>query len=206
MLRGSVDKGRQTCRLRAAVGKGILRRGASIRPDELRKHLSELASGLLASGMTAKSFAELASRVFVEVAAETSTFLNGSVNHSRVAARTGLSRARVRRLLSADRYNRVNCGESPMERVVLGWRSDRRFTDPNRRPRFLKVSGPRSFALLVKRYGGDLPHRAVLEELRKIGAVTTTGNLVRLSTRFSRKTTAKRRLQKNKAQVRQADP
>jgi hypothetical protein len=189
--RGSVNTPRQTGRLRAASGSGTLRRATSIRPDELQKHLLELASALLASGMTAKTFVELANRAFVEVAAETSKFLNGSVNHSRVAARTGLSRARVRRVMNADRHSRVYCDQGPMERVILGWRSDRRFTDPNRHPRLLKVSGRRSFALLVKRYGGDLPHRAVLEELRKIGAVTTIGNLVRLSTRYSRKTRAK---------------
>jgi len=47
----------------------------------------------------------------------------------------------------------------------------------------LRIAGPReSFASLVRKYGGDVPHRAVLDELRRIRAVTDDGKRVWLKT------------------------
>ena len=169
---------------RSSPERNALRRLIWRHPSALYEHLSELASTLISHGVTASAFSKLAACAFVDVAAETSTFLNGKVNYSRVAARTGLTRAEVRRLLKARRSEGLTPHEGPLERVVFGWRSDRQFTDLNRRPRVLKISGSRrSFASLVRKYAGDLPHRAVLEELREIGAATTTGDSVRLSAR-----------------------
>jgi hypothetical protein len=71
-------------------------------------------------------------------------------------------------------------GGTPVERVIDGWRSDRQFGKPGR-PRRLKISGrSQSFARLVKQYGGDVPHRAVLDELRRIGAVRLEEQTVEL--------------------------
>jgi hypothetical protein len=46
----------------------------------------------------------------------------------------------------------------------------------------LTVEGPgRSFKLLVKKYGGDIPHRAILEELKQAQAVTIRRGIIRLN-------------------------
>lgn len=150
----------------------------SLRGDgALQKLLEALASVLLARGMTPRRFGELARLAFVRAAMERSRLRNGRVNQSRVAAQTGLSRADVKRLLlQSDPLHANRLAPAPLERVLDGWRADRLFATRPGRPRRLRVSGPgSSFASLVKKYGGDVPHRAVLDELRRIDAVGGDG-------------------------------
>ena len=94
---------------------------------------------------------------------------------SRVSILTGLTRKEVQRVLAAqgesgvddtrERYNRA-------ARVVAGWVRDPDFADASGDPIALSPEGARaSFSLLVKRYSGDVPARAVLDELLRVGAV-----------------------------------
>lgn len=171
---------------RNAVAKGVtLQRRAAWNPLALQQQLTGLAAPCIAQGMTAKNFERLARYAFVQAATKGSTFVNGRVNYSRVAARTGLTRAEVKRVLSASN-SWLQVRNGPLERVILGWRTDRHFIDPRRRPRRLVIAGHRrSFANLTKRYAKDVPPKAVLEELRRIGAVVISGTSVKLNTRLS---------------------
>jgi hypothetical protein len=91
-----------------------------------------------------------------------------------VAVITGLTRKDVRRVAglnrseereTAERYNRA-------ARVVAGWRRDANFLDQKGKPMLLSVSGnSNSFQELVRRYSGDVPYRAVLDELEGDGSV-----------------------------------
>jgi hypothetical protein len=145
----------------------------------LQELLTELAFVLLPRGMTPRRFGELARFAFVQAATEMSRLRNGRVNYSRVAAQTGLSRADVKRLLESDILDVRRVARAPVERVVNGWRTDRVFAYRPGRPRGLRISGPGvSFASLVRKYGGDIPHRAVLDELRRIDAATDNGKTV----------------------------
>ena len=151
----------------------------------LRELLRELALTLVPRGMTPKVFGELSRHAFVHAAVQISRQAHGRVNHSRVAALTGLSRAEVKRiLLNGESVNVIGrSAELPIERVLHAWRVDRRFIDSLGHPKRLRVSGTStSFACLAKLYGGDVPHRAVLEELRRIGAVRREGKDVVLTT------------------------
>ena len=131
--------------------------------------------------MTPKRFAELARSAFVQAAAQTSKLRNGKVNHSRVAAQTGLTRADVKRLLRDPVVGSAHHDHTAVERVINGWRTDREFVTQTGRPRSLQISGPRrSFVSLVRKHGGDVPHRAVLDELRRIGAVRHCDDVVQL--------------------------
>ena len=57
-------------------------------------------------------------------------------------------------------------------RVLSGWTRDADFHDADGQPRPLELQdGPASFAQLVKRHSGDMPVRAVLEELLRVGTV-----------------------------------
>jgi Family of unknown function (DUF6502) len=151
-------------------------RGAAI----LQELLTELAFALLPRGMTPKRFNELARCAFVRAAADMSRPSKGRVNYSRVAAQTGLTRADVKRSLKYNFFASPSLGQTPLEKVIDGWRTDRRF-GKNGRPKRLKISGSNgSFAYLVRKYGGDVPHRAVLDELRRIDVVTNDGSRVRL--------------------------
>jgi hypothetical protein len=144
-------------------------RGATV----LQQLLTELALVLLPRGMTPKRFAELARSAFVQAAADISRLQNGRVNHSRVAAQTGLTRADVRRLLKYNASDAVQRGQTALEKVIKGWRTDREFITRTGHTKRLQIAGARgSFARLVRKHGGDVPHRAVLDELRRIGAVS----------------------------------
>jgi len=152
-------------------------RGAAV----LQELLIELAFVLLPRGMTPKRFGELVRSAFVQAAADISRLRNGKVNHSRVAAQTGLTRADVKRLLRHNVFTSVHRSETPVERVIDGWRSDREFATRRGHPKRLQISGLRgSFARLVRKYGGDVPHRAVLDELRRVGAVIDADGSVHL--------------------------
>jgi Family of unknown function (DUF6502) len=145
----------------------------------LQALLTELAFALLPRGMTPRKFSELARFAFVQAATERSRLRNGRVNYSRVAAQTGLSRADVKRLLKSEDVDFRRIAHAPMERVVNGWRTDALYAYRRGRPRSLRISGSGgSFESLVRKYGRDVPHRAVLEELRRIHAVADDGERV----------------------------
>jgi hypothetical protein len=63
-------------------------------------------------------------------------------------------------------------------RVIGAWRRERRFLDKRGRPVPLPFDGESpSFVELVRDHGGaDVPGRAVLDELVRVGAVTTTAD------------------------------
>jgi hypothetical protein len=93
---------------------------------------------------------------------------------SRVSILTGLSRKEVMRVRglprptdqgSAERYNRA-------VRVITAWRQEADFRDENGEPALLPLSGgPKSFGELVRRFSGDVPVRAMLDELKRVDAV-----------------------------------
>jgi hypothetical protein len=56
--------------------------------------------------------------------------------------------------------------------VITAWRRERDFLDAEGEPASLPLLGPgATFSELVKRYSGDVPARAILDELIRIGAV-----------------------------------
>jgi len=138
--------------------------------------LRPLVRLLLRNGMSFKAFSEVARHVFVEVGMRDMALPGKKQTVSRVSIITGLSRKEVQRQLAArtqtddgreshERYNRA-------ARVIAGWVRDGEFADSSGNPRALKNAGAdSSFARLVKRYSGDVPPRAVLDELLNVGAV-----------------------------------
>src|SRR5205085_3830883 len=89
--------GQPRTRDRSANSSLVSVRGASV----LQELLTELAFVLLPRGMTPKRFGELARSAFVQAAADMSKLRNGKVNHSRVAAQTGLRDRKSTRLNSS---------------------------------------------------------------------------------------------------------
>jgi hypothetical protein len=128
---------------------------------------------VLRHSMSYRAFAELAKRVYVDVVVHDFAIEGKKPSISRAAILSGLTRKEVRQLLidrpapngrSAERYNRA-------ARVLTGWVRDADFHDEHGRPRRLRLAGAQGFSALVKRYGGDVPARAVLDELTRVGAV-----------------------------------
>ena len=69
-----------------------------------------------------------------------------------------------------EKYNRA-------ARVISAWRREREFLDGQGKPSTLSISGPWStFSEIVRRFSGDVPVRAILDELLRIGAVKQLDN------------------------------
>jgi hypothetical protein len=172
-------------RIRLGRPKAGYRIAARSAPGQsiLQSLLFELAAVLLPRGVTPAGFNEIAKHAFIEAAASISKFRNGRVNQSKVSVLTGLRRGEVRRLLS-----HAGCllqsdirHQSPIETVVAGWCTDRRYVNRDGSPKRLTISGTKGpFALLVKQYAGDVPPRAVLSELGRLGIARQIGHYAEL--------------------------
>ena len=121
------------------------------------------------------AFEELAKRVYVEVALNDFGIPGKKPSISRASILSGLTRKEVQRLLSTsddlsdgraldERYNRA-------ARVLTGWVRDSQYLDAKGQPKALSADGDEGFAALVRRHSGDMPARAVLDELERVGAV-----------------------------------
>lgn len=128
---------------------------------------------LLRHSVSFGAFEAIAKRVYVQVAIEEFGIPGKKPSISRASILSGLTRKEVQRLLSepddaiadtSDRYNRA-------ARVLTGWVRDPDFVDAQGEPRPIPVEGELGFNALVRRHSGDMPVRAVLDELLRVGAV-----------------------------------
>ncbi len=144
--------------------------------------LSPLVRLLLRHGVSHAEFANWAKQAYVNEA-ETHFGIDGkSPTVSRMAIVTGINRKEVKRIreLPAD----VDTGVSKHNRavrVVTGWLQDKEFQNSKGQPIALEYGDPDdSFNQLVKRYGGDVPARAMLDELVRVGTVKNIGGKISL--------------------------
>ncbi len=136
--------------------------------------LRALARVLLRHGMSYQAFADLAKRAYIQTAAEEFGIPGRKVSSSRIAVLTGLTRKDIQKLHESasapdsealERYNRA-------ARVVSGWIRDPDFADGAGNPLALAMEGTKAtFADLVRRHSGDMPPRAILDELLHVGTV-----------------------------------
>jgi hypothetical protein len=132
---------------------------------------------LLHHGVGYQAFADLAKWVYVDVAMNMQEFgIEGRKQSiSRAAVITGLSRreiVRVRGLpspdddrASAEKLNRA-------ARVIAAWLREPDFLDGEGKPAVIPVEGAgATFSELVRRRGGDLLVRPILDELTRAGTV-----------------------------------
>ncbi len=145
--------------------------------------LRPLVRILLRNGIPHGTFSELAKWVYTDVASREFGIAGRKQTVSRIAVLTGLTRKEVKRLVEtpsmqdvvhAERYHRA-------ARVIGGWLKDPRFTDEQNQPRELPMNDTQDgFAALVKAYSGDIPARAILDELERVGVVEKKEGAVRL--------------------------
>ena len=136
--------------------------------------LRPLVRILLRNGVSYSTFSDFVKWVYVDVASKEFGIEGRKQSTSRVSVITGLSRKEVMRVrqlarpddrASTEKYNRA-------ARVIAAWRRDRNFLDAKGQPAPLPMAGPGvSFSELVKRFSGDVPVRATLDELIRVGAV-----------------------------------
>jgi hypothetical protein len=162
----------------------------------LYRIFTAVARVALRRGVPFDAVAEVAKRAFVDVAYREFTIPRRKQSASRVSVLTGIHRKEIGRLKAAagprddEAANRITCAAG----VVAAWHRDRTFTDRRGMPAALPFdkSTP-CFSDLVKRYGkGDIPARAVLDELVRVNAVTRQrdGRIRLLATAYVPETTS----------------
>jgi hypothetical protein len=146
-----------------------------------------LARVLIRNGLDLPAFVELAKRAWVDVALGDFTIPGRKPSVSRASLLTGLTRKDVQRLLDArdDTTASAALPDHRAARVIAGWVHDAAF-GADGAPAVLAFDGDgASFSALVRRYGGDVPPRAVLDELLQVGNVERAEDgRLRLLTRF----------------------
>jgi len=146
--------------------------------------LSPLVRLLLRHGVSHGEFSSWAKQAYVAEASKHFGIDGKAPTVSRMAIITGINRKEVKRLLElpADiepaiaKHNRAL-------RVVTGWLQDADFHNSQGKPSVLSYgSAEDDFNELVRRYGGDVPARALLDELVRVGTAKQNDNKVELLT------------------------
>lgn len=134
-------------------------------------------------------FADLAKSVYVEVAVEEFGIPGRKQTDSRVSIITGLNRKEVRRVKALPQLDEEMAAVTQQyhraARVISGWVRDKDFADPQGQAAELPLEGEQAtFSKLVKKYSGDMPVRAILDELLRVKSVERLENgNIRLTTR-----------------------
>ena len=134
---------------------------------------------LLRNGVSYGTFADLTRWMYVDVAMKEFSIEGRKQSTSRVSVLTGLSRKEVKRMQEISRPEDTERDEkyNRAARVISAWRREREFLDAQGKPSTLSISGPWStFSEIVRRFSGDVPVRAILDELLRIGAVRQLDN------------------------------
>lgn len=141
--------------------------------------LRPLVRLLLKQGIAFDALSDQLKLLYVEVA-ETEFAIPGKKQTvSRISTITGLTRKEVTKARSngamdlgtgTQQYNRA-------ARVISGWVRDKEFCNKNGKPKDLNIdTGESNFAALVKKYSGDIPYRAIADELIRVGAIEKLDN------------------------------
>jgi hypothetical protein len=143
------------------------------------KLLRPLCRALLRNGVPYGAFTDIAKRAYVDVAMKEFEVPGKKPTISRASTITGLSRKEIKRVMDIEdqpdrdittRYNRA-------ARVVYGWVHDEIYSDNNGQTADLPFeNGDPSFSSLVKAHSGDVPPRAILDELLQVGVVERTSD------------------------------
>ena len=133
---------------------------------------------LLRKGVSYGEFTQIAKQAYVKVAEEAAiTPTCKKPTTSQIAITTGLTRKDVAALRKVDfdevtitaRYNRGT-------RVIDGWLHDSDFNHGNPTKTLPLLGTECSFKHLVERYSGDMPYRAMLQELARVQAVEVSAD------------------------------
>lgn len=146
--------------------------------------LRPLVRLLLRHGISYGTFADLAKWVYVDVADKEFNVPGRKQSVSRVSVLTGLSRKEVSRVEAIETPNDASVIQqyNRAARVISGWLRDEHFTNNDGEAAVLPLEGKNSFSELVKAYSGDMPSRAILDELVRVKAVEQMDNQVKLLT------------------------
>ncbi|NRB42330.1 MAG: hypothetical protein HRU20_28320 [Pseudomonadales bacterium] len=135
--------------------------------------LKPLVRVLLRHGVSHAEFSELAKLAYVDVAENDFRIAGRKQSVARVCVLTGMHRKdvnNIRERLENDDFAVEQLSRAA--RVISGWTQDADFIDNAGNPLTLPMEAEFGFNQLVKRYSGDMPVRAILDELRQSGSIS----------------------------------
>lgn len=125
-------------------------------------------------GIAVGELHQMFKQIYVEVSEEALLATGERPTTSRIAIATGLTRKEVAqlRLIGAEGGHVPTPSYNRGARVMTGWLHDAEFLNAVGQPANLPLHGETgSFAALVSRYSGDMPYRAMFQEMERVGAV-----------------------------------
>ena len=156
-------------------------------PDNVKTALSmslvrllrPLVRIMLREGLTYSHFAGIAQMAFLESAAKDFVGKGMKSSLSSVCGLTGMTPQEVKAvLIEQERFNSSELLEvsNPFARVLHGWHNDRDYVGPYGFPVDLPFEdSPLSITNLTNRHAAGVSPEAVLQELKRVGAVTEVG-------------------------------
>ena len=115
---------------------------------------------------------ELTKMAFVRAAHSVDPESEQRLSIARIAALTGLTRTDVSQMirLRDEKPPHRRKPTNRVARVAMGWTTDKRFSQGHSRPRRLVFTGSgNTFSALVRKYSGDIPPKAMLTEMARLG-------------------------------------
>ncbi len=145
------------------------------------KLLHPVVKILLRKGIAFGEFSQVVKRVYTDVAEQVLIESEGKATSARISIMTGLTRKDVGMLRKTtnepDVVNHVSQKYNRSVRVISGWLEDKEFCSDEGYPRTLEIHGESgSFESLVTQYSGDMPVRAMLDELERVGVLEKIGD------------------------------
>ncbi len=141
-----------------------------------RHLLVPLVRILVRNGILYREFADIVKSVYVHVAADENSTVERPASMARISIVTGLTRHDITRLFDeSERLNKaLRSNAESVARLLRGWHSDPSYVGPYSVPRDLSftsdIPGGLSFTELVATYAPEMAPRAMLEELKRVGA------------------------------------
>jgi hypothetical protein len=140
-----------------------------------RHLLHPLVRILLRQGVSHGEFSDSVRGAYIDIAQHELVPPGRPQTDSRIAILTGLRKHDVTRIRKADADGDDAVGLNRIARVLQGWSQDPEYLGPYGLPLEVPFAGDMiSFEDLVRRYAGDAPPRALLEELVRVNAALET--------------------------------
>lgn len=132
------------------------------------------------SGISFGEFTQLGKVAYIKEIEKELIKENEKATTSRIAIITGLTRKEVATIRKQDTPKIEPAKRRGRAvRVITAWMNDAKYRDSTGKPKLLKVSNNSadvSFQSLVSQYSGDMPYRAMMNELIRTGSVELVDN------------------------------
>jgi hypothetical protein len=136
-----------------------------------RHLLHPLVRILLRHGVSYGEFSDSVRGAYIDIAQNELVPPDRPQTEARIAILTGLTKREVLRIRNLDGEDDDGVGLNRIARVLQGWSQDPQYLGPYGLPLEVPFEGAAiSFQDLVTKYAGDVPARALLEELVRVNA------------------------------------